>query len=96
MSKGNADVSPPRITIIEKGDNVTIIQPNVNETILESLESNGISILYQCRDGYCGACQAELIDGQVAYREDPIAYKPNGSFLPCCSFPLGDISVKLA
>ena len=44
-------------------------------TLLESLETQGVEIQYQCREGYCGSCRVELIDGEVYYYEEPMAWE---------------------
>ncbi len=64
-------------------------------TLLESLEAQSIQIPYQCREGYCGSCRTQLIDGEVAYLEEPMAWINEGEILPCCCVPKGDIKIKV-
>lgn len=64
-------------------------------SLLRCLESNKIDAAYQCREGYCGACRATLISGEVNYNEEPLAFVRDGEILLCCCKPNGDISIKL-
>ncbi|KZN61986.1 hypothetical protein N473_20805 [Pseudoalteromonas luteoviolacea CPMOR-1] len=64
-------------------------------SLLCTLEQNNIEIPYQCREGYCGACRAKLIDGQVAYNQEPLAFVRDGEVLLCCSKPITDVVIKL-
>ncbi|MEY0604402.1 class I ribonucleotide reductase maintenance protein YfaE [Providencia huaxiensis] len=62
-------------------------------TILERLESVGIVVEYQCREGYCGSCRVTLLHGKVGYKQKPIAFVQDGEILPCCCHPLSDIEI---
>lgn len=65
-------------------------------TLLESLEAQDIQVPYQCREGYCGSCRTLLLEGDVAYLEEPMAWVNEGEILPCCCVPKGDISIKVS
>jgi ferredoxin len=64
-------------------------------TLLESLESQGITLPFQCRDGYCGSCRTTLINGSVTYQQEPMAWLNDQEILPCCCIPTSDITIKL-
>ena len=64
-------------------------------SLLECLEQQKLTLPFQCREGYCGACRAELISGQVSYNQEPLAFVRDGEVLLCCCKPNGDISLKL-
>lgn len=64
-------------------------------TLLESLEAQNLSIPYQCRDGYCGACRCKKISGSVAYIKEPMAWINDDEILPCISVPKSDLALKL-
>lgn len=64
-------------------------------SLLHCLESNKIDAAYQCREGYCGACRATLVSGEVNYNEEPLAFVRDGEILLCCCKPNGDISINL-
>ena len=64
-------------------------------TLLESLEAQGIDIQYQCREGYCGSCRVKLLEGQVHYFEEPMAFIDDDEILPCCCVPKTPLSLKI-
>lgn len=71
------------------------LQFHYANNLLESLEAQDIHIPYQCREGYCGGCRTDLIDGEVAYLQEPMAWINEGEILPCCCVPKTAIKLKL-
>ena len=69
--------------------------PRPGETLLEALEGQDIAMEYQCRQGYCGSCQIKLVDGDIEYQEEPLAFVQDGNILPCCCQAKSDITVEL-
>lgn len=65
------------------------------QTLLESLESQQVDVHFQCRQGYCGSCRVQLLNGDVHYREEPMAWLNKGDILPCCCIPKSDLKIKL-
>ncbi|BCE03043.1 class I ribonucleotide reductase maintenance protein YfaE [Marinicellulosiphila megalodicopiae] len=63
--------------------------------LLESLEAKGIHVSYQCREGYCGSCRTDLVEGEVAYLTHPLAWINEGEILPCCCVPRTNIKLKV-
>lgn len=66
------------------------------QTVLEAAEENGVTIEYQCRQGYCGVCKVKLIDGNVTMAvQDGLtpADKASGLILACQAKAKSDISV---
>ncbi|WP_404340207.1 class I ribonucleotide reductase maintenance protein YfaE [Pseudoalteromonas mariniglutinosa] len=64
-------------------------------SLLECLEQHQIDIPFQCREGYCGACRATLIEGNVDYNQEPLAFVRSGEVLLCCTKPNGKITIKI-
>lgn len=64
-------------------------------TLLESLESQQVDVHYQCREGYCGSCRTQLLEGDVHYVTEPMAWLNDGEILPCCCIPKSHIKIKL-
>ena len=64
-------------------------------TLLESLEAQNIEVHYQCREGYCGSCRTQLLEGRVHYHEEPMAWLDDDEILPCCCIPKSDLKIKL-
>ncbi len=69
--------------------------PRQELNLLEALESQKVDVEYQCREGFCGSCQIQLIDGEVEYFSEPIAFIPDGKILPCCCNAKSDLIVEL-
>ncbi|WP_233998409.1 class I ribonucleotide reductase maintenance protein YfaE [Pseudoalteromonas sp. T1lg48] len=63
-------------------------------SILHSLERQGETPAYQCREGFCGACRATLKQGAVQYSHEPLAFVRDGEILLCCSTPDGDVVIS--
>ena len=63
-------------------------------TILETLETNNVTVQYHCRDGFCGACRCKLESGEVQYTTDPLAFIDDDEILPCVTKPLTDIEIE--
>jgi ferredoxin len=64
-------------------------------TLLEALEQQQLQVNFHCREGYCGACRCKLLQGDVSYITEPLAFVRPGEFLPCCSVPLTDIDIDI-
>jgi ferredoxin len=64
-------------------------------TLLESLEAQEVTVSYQCREGYCGSCRIQLLEGEVHYTEEPMAWINEDEILPCCCIPKTAISIKI-
>ncbi len=77
----------------------TAITAASDESILRSLEANGIAAPAHCRSGECGWCHSRLISGKVytpksvdGRREADLKY---GYIHPCCAFPLSDLVIEV-
>ena len=64
-------------------------------TLLDALEQQKLDVNFHCREGYCGACRCKLLQGEVRYLNEPLAFVRQGEFLPCCSIPLTDIDIEI-
>jgi len=71
------------------------LQFHYASNLLESLEAQGVQVPYQCRDGYCGGCRTDLLEGEVAYLQEPMAWINKGEILPCCCVPKTPLKLKL-
>lgn len=71
------------------------LQFHYANSLLESLEAQGVHVPYQCREGYCGGCRTDLVEGEVAYLQEPMAWINEGEILPCCCVPKTSLKIKL-
>ena len=79
----------PKIKINSK----VIETKSINTSVLEIVESAGIKLRYQCRDGYCGSCRCKLKSGQIKYMQEPLAYVDDDEILVCIASCLTDIAI---
>ncbi|UGA56072.1 2Fe-2S iron-sulfur cluster-binding protein [Vibrio sp. VB16] len=68
--------------------NINSLSPilsTTEQTVLEAMESAGLQPEYHCRDGHCGACRCELMEGEVEEVRFKMAYTSAKEILPCIS-----------
>lgn len=80
-------------------DTERTITASTENTILQSLEKNGIAAPARCRSGECGWCHSLLLSGEVFCpkqmehrREADLDF---GYIHPCCTFPLTDLQIEV-
>jgi len=75
------------------------IKISANETILNTLEKNGIKAPNECRSGICGYCHSRLISGKVYIPKSVdgrrLADFDYGYIHPCCTFAISDIEIDV-
>lgn len=76
-------------TVIEFNPN------NIHQSLLEQVEAAGITTNAQCRDGFCGACRVELIEGHVEYCTEPLAVLNEDQILLCACRATTEVKIKL-
>ncbi len=91
---------PEKITVkVKIQDEVYTVEGNSADSLMQTLEKNGISVPSRCRSGECGFCHSHLISGKV-YVPKHLEYRrladyKFGCIHPCCSFPLTDIEMEV-
>lgn len=80
-------------------DDTYKITANSEDTILQSLEKNGIAAPAHCRSGECGWCHSLLINGRV-YSPKKLEHRREADIVfnyihPCCTFPLTDLEIEV-
>ena len=76
-------------------DNTYMVEAKTGDSVMQSLEKNGIAVPARCRSGECGFCHSHLLSGKV-YVPKNLEYRrladyKFGCIHPCCSFPLTDL-----
>lgn len=79
-------------------DKKEIVYGSADDTILQILEQNNISVPSRCRSGECGWCHTFLKSGKV-YIPERMDYRRKadekfGFIHPCCTFPLTDLELE--
>jgi len=65
-----------------------------DESILTELESHNVLINYSCRQGHCGSCILNLVEGDVLHQECLVPLS-EGEILACQSKPTTDIKITI-
>lgn len=63
-------------------------------TVLEAMEFSGLQAEYHCRDGHCGACRCELVEGEIEEVGFKMAYTNTNEILPCISKAKSNLVLK--
>ncbi len=87
-----------RITVTIQ-DKTYIIFGKSSDSVMQTIEKNGLAVPARCRSGECGFCHSHLISGKV-YVPQHLEYRrladyKFGCIHPCCSFPLTDIEINV-
>jgi ferredoxin-NADP reductase/ferredoxin len=64
-------------------------------SLLDFAEAAGLKPSFSCRAGLCGCCASQLIDGTVAYFEQPLDEPGDGEVLLCCARPSTAVTIKI-
>jgi glycine betaine catabolism B len=74
------------------------ISSDGSESILELAEQEGIKIRSNCRQGVCGACKRQKLEGEVNYDAEPDALdtgdRAAGYVLTCVASPAGRVVIE--
>lgn len=85
--------------VIKNGELVATIPCSTEETVLVSLEREGITAPSSCRSGECGFCRARLIKGNVfipnGIDSRRLADSSHGIIHPCCSYPMSNLTLVI-
>ena len=73
------------VNIVVKGTGAVSASPG--DTVLDSLLNSDYQPEYHCKGGYCGYCIMKIVDGEVVYKEEPIADIEGDEVLTCCAYP---------
>jgi ferredoxin-NADP reductase len=63
------------------------------ESILDALIAAGVDVNYDCREGTCGSCELDVVDGEIAHRDSVYTAAEHASMsvvFPCVSRALCD------
>ena len=91
---------PEEVTIkVTIQDKEWTVKANTADSVMQTLEKNGISVPARCRSGECGFCHSHLLSGKV-YVPEHLEYRrladyKFGCIHPCCSFPLTDLVIDV-
>ncbi len=84
-----------KVTIAGSGHQFEVDE---GETVLDAAIRQDVGLPYGCRNGFCGACMATLLEGEVDYPEgepDKLIDAPEDACLPCQAVPLSDLVIEV-
>ena len=64
-------------------------------SLLDLAEASGLQPEFSCRNGSCGTCRTRILEGEVAYANQPTASVGSDEALICCAQPAAGQSTKL-
>ncbi len=82
--------TPIEVELAQQG--VTLTVP-AEQTVLEAIEEQGITVMSSCRAGTCGTCEAPVLSGVPEHRDDVLTYEEqenNDCMMICVSRSRGD------
>ena len=64
-------------------------------SLLELAEASGMQPEFSCRNGSCGTCRTRILEGEVAYANQPTASVGSDEALICCALPAAGQGARL-
>ncbi len=87
-----------QITVTIRDETYTVTG-STGDSVMQTLEKNGIAVPARCRSGECGFCHSHLLAGKVYVPADleyrRMADHKFGCIHPCCSFPLTNLVLNV-
>ncbi len=84
---------------VELKDSGLTLDVAANETLLDAILAAGIDIACDCREGLCGSCEVEVLEGEIDHRDMVLTRAEraeNRRMMSCCSRSQAGGKVKLA
>ncbi len=82
------------ISVIDRG----VFKGKAGNSILKTLELNGLRVPSLCRSGECSLCRVKLVSGKVFQPEGVLLRKSDrkyGYIHSCAAFPLSDVELEI-
>lgn len=91
----SAAVASGAATVEFRKSGLTVAWDDAAGSLLDLAEAQGLSPDFSCRAGICSTCKSRLVEGEVAYFEDPLDEPGSGEVLLCCARPLGPVILDI-
>ncbi len=105
VARASVSAAPPLAVSTSEGADFPIVRfeksgievawDGKSDSLLDFAEAQGLTPEFECRDGICGTCACQKIQGEVTYTEEPIDSPEEGHVLICCSVPDGPVALDL-
>jgi vanillate O-demethylase ferredoxin subunit len=74
----------------EIADTSQIIEVSSQDTILDALRRSGLEVPFLCRQGVCGTCVVDVLDGVPLHRDTVLFdHERSTKIVTCCSRSAG-------
>jgi ferredoxin-NADP reductase len=93
--RSEAAAGGDQLTIEFRRSGRTAVWNESAESLLAFAEDQGLAPDFSCRAGVCSTCKSRLIEGEVAYFEEPLDELSAGEVLLCCSKPKGSLVIDI-
>jgi cytochrome P450/ferredoxin-NADP reductase len=73
---------------VELRDSQITLHVPSDKTVLDALEAAGIDVACDCREGLCGSCEVQVVEGNVDHRDRVLSAEErtqNTKMMTCCS-----------
>lgn len=73
---------------VELADSKLSFEVGPEQTLLDVLEAAGIDIPSDCREGICGSCEVQVLDGEIDHRDRVLSASERAAcnrMMSCCS-----------
>ncbi len=85
--------------VIRNGEAIATVPCASEESLLVSLEKEGVTSPALCRSGECGFCRSRLLQGNVFIPQDTdsrrLADSSYGIIHPCMSYPMSNLTLEI-
>lgn len=84
---------------VDLKDSGLTVEVAANVTLLDALLASGIDISCDCREGLCGSCEVEVLEGEIDHRDVVLTRTEraeNRRMMSCCSRSVRGGKLKLA
>jgi ferredoxin-NADP reductase len=82
------DDGPSAACEVHCADSGTTVRVRAGQSILDALIEAGVDVNYDCREGTCGTCELDVLDGEVVHRDSVYTPEQHGEMnviFPCVS-----------
>ncbi|WP_321393577.1 cytochrome P450/oxidoreductase [Emcibacter sp.] len=76
---------PFDVTLADSGVEVHV---RADQTLLQALRDSGVDVSSDCEEGLCGACEVQVLDGEIDHRDKVLSKSEKDSgdrIITCCS-----------
>ena len=94
-SPARSELPSGAVTVEFRKSGLTAVWDDEAESLLAFAEEQGLSPDFSCRAGICSTCKSRILEGEVAYFEEPLDEPGAGEVLLCCSKPKGAVVLDI-